>query len=197
MGQVWLYLYFYIPATKWSGHIHVVTSVTHFRNSEIKQLSPFFFCYALRYWLDIWYVGVYRSSLRFVPIQWFLAEYGPWTLKFGQIFSFHHFISLIWDIDFIFGMRVYNHKLQIKWNLFRLIDFLPTYSRWALKFGQIFSSHHFISLWFEILTQKVIFAGIILFSYLTDCSYFTLKIVFRKMLDMVRTDKKWQFWKGV
>ena len=34
----------------------------------------------------------------------------------------------------------------------RLNDFWPTYSCWALKFGQIFSCHHFISLWFEILT---------------------------------------------
>ena len=35
-----------------------IYSVTHDRNSEIKQLRPLFFRYALRYWLDIWYVGV-------------------------------------------------------------------------------------------------------------------------------------------
>jgi hypothetical protein len=30
----------------------------------------------------------YRSSLHFVPVQWFFwPSYGPWTLKFGQIFS--------------------------------------------------------------------------------------------------------------
>ena len=33
-------------------------SVAHVRNSEIKQFRPLFFRYALRYWLDIWYVGV-------------------------------------------------------------------------------------------------------------------------------------------
>jgi hypothetical protein len=112
---------------------------------------------------------------------------------------------MIWDIDLIFGMRVYNHKLQINfeirfgwmifgqftavwfwnlakylvvatlfhydlrywldfwyeciiivtdqlWNSFRLNDFWPTYSRWALKFGKIFSCHHFFSLWFVILS---------------------------------------------
>ena len=115
------------------------------------------------------------------------------------------FFAMLRDIDLIFGMWVYNDKLQIKftfrsgpmifgrvmavglWNLakylvvttlfhwfeiltwflvwecmitsyrstensFRLNDFWPTYSCWALKFGQIFSCHHFISLWFEIFT---------------------------------------------
>ena len=38
----------------------------------------------------------------------------------------------------------------------------------------------------------------ILFNYLTDFNYFPLKIVFWKLLDMVRTGKKkWPFWKGV
>jgi len=37
----------------------------------------------------------------------------------------------------------------------------------------------------------------IFFSYLTDFSYFPLKIVFRILLDMVRTGQKWPFWKGV
>ena len=31
---------FYVPATKWLGHKKY--SVTHVRNSEIKQLSPLF-----------------------------------------------------------------------------------------------------------------------------------------------------------
>ena len=40
----------------------------------------------------------YRSSLHFVPVQWFLAELWPLDLKFGQIFSCHHFISLWFEI---------------------------------------------------------------------------------------------------
>jgi hypothetical protein len=36
-------------------------------------------------------------------------------MKFGQIFSFHHFfIALIWDIDLIFGVGVYSEELPIK-----------------------------------------------------------------------------------
>ena len=38
--------------------------------------------------------------------------------------------------------------------------------------------------------------GIILFSYLTDFSYFTLKIVFRKLLDTVRTGQNDNFERG-
>jgi hypothetical protein len=34
-------------------------------------------------------------------------------------------------------------------------------------------------------------SGMILFSYLTDFFYFPLKIVLRKLLDMVRTGQKW------
>jgi hypothetical protein len=46
--------------------------------------------------------------------------------------------------DLIFGMRVYNHKLQISFEIRSgSMIFWPTYSRWALKFGQIFSCHHF------------------------------------------------------
>ena len=39
-------------------------------------------------------------------------------------------------------------------------------------------------------------SGMILFSYLTDFSYFTLKIVFQKLLDTVRTNKKMTILKG-
>ena len=124
-------------------------SVTHVRNSEIKQLRPLFsailwdidlifgmcvyndklqikftfrsgpmifgrvifwnlakylvvatfFRYA---WILTWFL-VYECimmSLHFVPVQWF----------FGQM-------SMIWDIDLIFGMRVYNHKFQINFEI--------------------------------------------------------------------------------
>ena len=40
----------------------------------------------------------YRSSLHFVPVQWFLAELWPLVLKIGQIFSCHHFFSLCLEI---------------------------------------------------------------------------------------------------
>jgi hypothetical protein len=52
---------------------------------------------------------------------------------------------MIWDIDLIVGMRVYNHKLQINFEIhsgWMIIGQLTAV--WALKFGQIFSCHHFI-----------------------------------------------------
>jgi hypothetical protein len=95
----------------------------------------------------------YRSSLHFVPVQWFLTELWPVDVKFGQIFSCHHFFLLCMEILTWFLVWVYNQEVTDQlWNSFRLNYFWPTYSRWALKFGQIFSCHHFISLWFEILT---------------------------------------------
>jgi hypothetical protein len=55
----------------------------------------------------------YRSSLHFVPVQLFLAEL--WPLKFGQIFSCHHFFfTMLGDIDLIVGIQVYNDEIQIK-----------------------------------------------------------------------------------
>ena len=67
-------------------------------------------------------------------------------------------------MDLIFGMRVYDHKLQIifeirsGWMIFGQLTA-------ALKFGQIFSCHHFtkcISLWFEILTWFLVWECIII-----------------------------------
>jgi hypothetical protein len=49
---------------------------------------------------------------------------------------------MIWDIDLIFGMRVYSHKLQINFEN-RSVEWFLANSCWALKFGQIFSCHHF------------------------------------------------------
>jgi hypothetical protein len=45
---------------------------------------------------------------------------------------------------------------------------------------------------FILITTEMIF-----FSYLTDFSYFPVKIVFQKLLDTVRIGQKWPFWKGV
>jgi hypothetical protein len=106
----------------------------------------------------------YRSSLRFVPVQWFLQSYGLWTLKFGQIFSCHHFFfAMLGDIDLIFGIWVYNDELQIKFT-FRsgplILGRVMALGLW--NSGQIFSCHHFISLWFEILTWFLVWDYIII-----------------------------------
>ena len=77
-------------------------SVTHVRNSEIKQLSTLFFplCFEILTWYLVCgcIMISYRSSLRFVAVQWILAELWPLDLKFGQIFSCHHFFSLCFII---------------------------------------------------------------------------------------------------
>ena len=38
--------------------------------------------------------------------------------------------------------------------------------------------------------------GMIFFSYLTDFSYFSVKMKFRNLQDTVRTGQKWHFWNG-
>jgi hypothetical protein len=61
-----------------------------------------FFCYAWRYWLDFWYMSVEWWVTDQVYISFrsndFWPSYGPWTLKFDQLFSCHHFISLGFEI---------------------------------------------------------------------------------------------------
>jgi hypothetical protein len=79
----------------------------------------------------------YRSRLRFVPVQWFLAKL--WPLDFE-----------IWPNILVWVCIIISYRSL--WNSFRLNDFWPTCRRWALKFGQIFCCRHFISL----LNQKKI-----------------------------------------
>ena len=60
----------------------------------------------------------YRSSLQFVPVQWFLAELWPLSFEIWRnILLSPLYFTMIWDIDLIFGMRVYNHKLQINFEI--------------------------------------------------------------------------------
>jgi hypothetical protein len=160
----------------------------------------------------------YRSSLRFVPVQWFLAKL--WTLKFGQIFSCHHLFSLcleiltwflvyecimmsyrsslhfvpvqwfltklwpldfeiwpniyftmIWDIDLIFGMRVCNHKLQINFEIhsgWMVFGQLTTVKLWNLAKYLVVTT--FFSLWFEILTLFLV-CECIMMSYRSSLNF--------------------------
>jgi hypothetical protein len=87
------------------------------------KFGQIFGCHFISLWFEIltWYLVCgcimisHRSSLRFVPFQWFLAELWPldfeiWTNIWLSLLYF----TMIWDIDLIFGMWVYNDKLQIK-----------------------------------------------------------------------------------
>jgi hypothetical protein len=126
------------------------------------EIWPIFSChpvfrYVWRYWLDFWYISVKWWVKDQVYISFrsndFWPSHGPWTLKFGQIFSCHHFFwlcmeiltwFLVWEC-IIISYRSSLKFVPVEWSW-------PAYNNWALKFGQIFCCHHFISLWFEILT---------------------------------------------
>ena len=147
--------HFYAPATKWPGHID---SVTHVCNSELKQLSPLFF--SMLWDMDLIFgMWVYNDKLQ-IKVSFrsndFWLSYGhwPWTLKFGQIFSCHHFFfAMLGYIDLIFGMRVYNHKLQIKFEIcssWMIFGQLTAIGLW--NFAKYLVVTTFFSLWFEILT---------------------------------------------
>ena len=73
------------------------------------------------------------------------------------------FFAMLWDIDLIFGMWVYNDKLQIKFT-FRSgpMIFGRVMGLGLSKFGQIFSCHHFFSLCLEILTWCLVYECIMM-----------------------------------
>jgi hypothetical protein len=96
-----------------------------------------------------------KFTFRSSPMIFGRVNFGPWTLKFGQIFSCHHFFSLCLEIlswFLVYDLWVYNDELQIKFT-FRSG---PMTFGWVmvleLKFGQIFSCHHFFSRCLVILT---------------------------------------------
>ena len=57
---------------------------------------------------------------------------------------------MIWDIDLIFGMRVYNHKLQINFEINSGWMILANLQQLGLKFAQIFSCHHILARLYEV-----------------------------------------------
>jgi hypothetical protein len=62
--------------------------------------------------------------------------------------------AMLWDIDLIFGMWVYNDELQIKFTFHSrpmIFGRVMALGLWNLA-KYLDSCHHFILLWFEILT---------------------------------------------
>jgi hypothetical protein len=85
----------------------VVTTYTHIPN--IKSISQNIAKKSGDNFLNFWITDMGN---------YFWPNYGPWTLKFGQIFSCHHFISLWFEIlTWFFCIIVYNHKLQISFEI--------------------------------------------------------------------------------
>jgi len=77
---------------------------------------------------------------------------GFWNLSKYLIVT--AFFAMLGDIDLTFGIWVYNDELQIKF-AFRSgpMHFWQSYDPWTLKFGQIFSCHHFVWLYLVKLTR--------------------------------------------
>jgi hypothetical protein len=112
-----------------------------------------FFRYAWRYWLDflVWECIIisYRSTLKFVPVEWFFAKLQPLGFEIWLNIQLSPlFFAMLADIDLIFGMRVYNHKLQINFEIqsgWMIFCQLTAVELWNLP-------SLFFPLWFEILT---------------------------------------------
>ena len=94
-------------------------SVTHVRNSEIKQMSPLFS--AMLWDIDLIFgMWVYNHKLQIkfeIRSGWMifgqLTVVGLWNLTIYLVVT-TFFYTMIWDIDLIFGMWVYSDELPIK-----------------------------------------------------------------------------------
>ena len=79
-----------------------------------------------------------------------LTGFGLWNLAKYLVVT--TFFTMIWDIDLIFGMRVYNHKLQINFEIhsgWMIMEQLTAVRLWNLAKYLVVTT--FFSLWFEIL----------------------------------------------
>jgi hypothetical protein len=119
------------------------------------------------------YSNQLQINFEFYSVEWFLAnlqllDFEIWpNIKLSPLV-----FAMLEDIDLICGIWVHSDELQNKAYIsFRCNDIWPSYGPWILKLGQIFSSHHFISLWFEILTLIVAWECIII------CCRSTLKFI--------------------
>ena len=73
-GRIYRFLFLYFSV------LCLTDSVTHVRNSEIKQLSPLFsLCLEILTWCLVYecIMMSYRTNLHFISVQWFLDELMP------------------------------------------------------------------------------------------------------------------------
>jgi hypothetical protein len=122
------------------------------------DVSPLYFTMIWYIDLIFWYgciVISYRSTLKFVPVEWFFANWffgRVVTLGFCNLATYlvvTTFFTMIWDIDLIFGMWVYWWVIDQVLFSFRLNDFGLIYAPWSINFGQIFSCHHALRYWLD------------------------------------------------
>ena len=83
-----------------------------------------FLCCLLRFWLEIWYMNLSWHNTDQVWVSsrltYFYRGYCPlFKFRFPDLFS-----AVFWDIDFKFGIWIYHHIIQIK---FEFCHALPTF----------------------------------------------------------------------
>jgi hypothetical protein len=102
----------------------------------------FLLCLEILTWFLVWKCIIisYRSNLKLVPVKWYQS---PRSITRPKIIGPERNVNLICNLS------LYTHISNIK-SISQSIakqDELwanaHLYSRWALKFGQIFSCHHF------------------------------------------------------
>ena len=133
-------------------------SVTHVRISEIKQLSLLFF--AILWYIDLLFcMWMYNDNLQIK----FTYRSGPMSFGWVMALGLSNLVKyLVVTTLFHYDLRywLYCWHMSVLWWAtdqvyisFRSNDFWPRYSAWTLKFGQIFSCHHFFWLYLEKLSR--------------------------------------------
>jgi hypothetical protein len=114
----------------------------------------------------------YRSSLRFIPVQWLDFEIWP-NNWFSPLF-----FAMLGDIDLIFGIWVYNDELQIKCTLFRsspmIFGRVPVIALGLWNLAKYLVVTTFLSLWFEILTWFLVCECIVM-SYWSSLNFIPIE----------------------
>jgi hypothetical protein len=142
----------YVPATKWPGHTCIVLPMS--------VIPKYFSCYhffSLCFEILLtWYLVCgcimisYRSSLRFVPVQWFFGRVvtlGLWNLAKYLVVT--TFCDMLGDIDLIFGIWVYKDELQIKFHSGPMIFGRAMARRlWNLAKYLVVSPLYFTMIWY-------------------------------------------------
>jgi hypothetical protein len=123
-------------------------SVTHVRNSETKQLSLLFF--AILWDINlIFCMWVYNDKLQIkftfrsdpMIFGWAMALGLSNLVKYLVVITLFHYDLRYWL--YFWHMSVLWWATDQAYISFRSNDFWTRYAPWTLKFGQIFSCHHF------------------------------------------------------
>ena len=98
IGNLYRYFICNVPATKWPGHIVLPMSVIP-KYFSCRHFFSLCFEILLTWYLVCWCIMTsYRSSLRFILVQWFLAELWPLDWKLDKYLVVTTFFSLWFEI---------------------------------------------------------------------------------------------------